>query len=828
MKTRAFAACAVFAGIFVVLFVVLLVVSRRSVPTYVAVEPAAAPSLPTAHDLIDDVLSAGNVRALLAFLEAHPDHARAGEARARIEALRHDDALWSFARSKASRSALETFLADFPGHVREAEARELFATMAPRSVFELLAEGAIEVSARGAGIETLQLELRRRVPHQIAVSIPVGTFFVTEGGAQNMVATRASVVELVHDGSVEARVHVACANRTRPIPHGDDTFRLEASPQSTELQALAPLLERSGASTAVAQAAVWIVTDDADMNALGLLVRSIDGGLSGSRVIDDAAAITALKLCADAGVDVSRRRLGADDRLFVFGLGVRENGIDEWCRQRLEQRSFGSNFGEILVHVLEHVGDDAVTTAAASASKAHARAVRDAGLARLAHSDDAQIRRRAAEVFQALEDPADLELFVEFARDEDLSVRSIAIIALRRFPAEKAFDALARALSDPQEELAFSAVDSILAAPDPRYLPPALALASSERATWLRAHALDLVARLAPSAPARREEIRAAFVNGLRSDDGQLALAALRGLGGEVEQALAPELIAAVRRIDDTPFLVAALPVLHRIGGPAARAEILRLVSSQDFLVVETALVGFASLPPAELARTMDELITSAPPSVALERVAALVQSTRTPEVHAILRRLAAHDESSVRAAALTSLSGWADANDVELLARLAKDADLGVRAAAIRACATLSDATARELVTRALDDPEELVAGAALDACGSKPSESYVPALEAAIAADRLPLMRARLVYTLGAVQTRAAAEALWRLQASAREPDRRVEILEQLGLAADESFLARLTTAAANEAEPRVREALDEAALRVRQRAELAPRNR
>lgn len=791
----------------------LIVWFRAREPQMVLSDPERSSAGAPFVDALELALQAETVHALEVFVLTHPNHPRLGEAQARIEALRHDDAPWQRALASPTSASLEHFLVQFPGHAREAEARELLARMQPRSVFELLAEGAIEVSARGAGIEAMRLELRRHAPHEIAVAIPVGTFFVTGGDAQNMIATRASVVHLVDDLPTEANVAAACANRSRPIPHEDDTFHLELAPNVRELEALAPLLERADASTSVAQAAVWIVTDDADYDALGLLVRSIDGGFTGTRAIVESDAIRALKLCADAGVDIATRRAGADDSLFVSGLGVEQHGVAEWCRATLEQRGFGSTAGEILLHALERVGEERLAAAATRAAPAHAQEVRAAGLVRLALAGDERVRRRAAEVYRALADAADFETLAALARDPVSEVRAIALEGLRVCPVERTFEILAQALTDQEDQVVSAALETLAAVPDPRCIPHLVALARSTQDEWLRARALELAAQLAPSVPASQLEVRAALVQALREGDVALALAAVHGLREALDAVLAPDLIAATRRIDDTWFRTEALQLLQRIGGPAARAEILRFTADRDALVADAAFSCLAQLPEHGFVPLLEELIASGADTTSRQRIAQTVAYLRTPPVHALLRRLASDPDPAVRAAALTSLNGWADANDLELLKNLAADSDAMVRAAAVRACAPFASGAASELLARALADSDLGVVAAALDACGPAPNAALVPALEAAIANGDHPELRSRCMFALVTVRSREAASALWRLQANARDLEFRLELIAQLESTAEESLLQPLASAAAAEPDATARAALERA---------------
>lgn len=75
------------------------------------------------------------------------------------------------------------------------------------------------------------------------------------------------------------------------------------------------------------QAAVWIVTDDADYADLGILntqTRIITGGeIRGwreERTIDERAAVKAMMICATAGIDITRKRIWRDRESLAAAL----------------------------------------------------------------------------------------------------------------------------------------------------------------------------------------------------------------------------------------------------------------------------------------------------------------------------------------------------------------------------------------------------------------------------------------------------------------------------------------------------------------------------
>src|SRR5258708_363160 len=66
------------------------------------------------------------------------------------------------------------------------------------------------------------------------------------------------------------------------VPTEENQFIVEASPKQQELQVLLPLANSAGGSFETVQAAVWIITDNADYEGLGTLVGGLIGGRIGS------------------------------------------------------------------------------------------------------------------------------------------------------------------------------------------------------------------------------------------------------------------------------------------------------------------------------------------------------------------------------------------------------------------------------------------------------------------------------------------------------------------------------------------------------------------
>jgi hypothetical protein len=189
-----------------------------------------------------------------------------------------------------------------------------------RDIVDLLDERAIEIKTAGDGIETVSVQIRKLVAGPVAVRIPVGAFFVAaSASSQNMVATGERTVRLLDNLWHTVAVPTACANRPKGIPESGDTFSVQRSPHQAELAQLMPVLDKAGVKYEVRQAAVWIVTDNADYDDLGILVAS-STGYGGSRVIHEAETARAMKICADAGIDITKKAVWRDRTQILIAL----------------------------------------------------------------------------------------------------------------------------------------------------------------------------------------------------------------------------------------------------------------------------------------------------------------------------------------------------------------------------------------------------------------------------------------------------------------------------------------------------------------------------
>lgn len=264
---------------------------------------------------------ANTIKAYQTYIAAYPQGRFTEQARGQAAALRSNEALYEGALQTGREDSLVAFLDDYPGHVSEAAAREALREIRDGlDIVDLLNDGKIEVQAQGNGISNVFVRLRRLVPRPLTVRIPVGSYFVSANpSAQNMVTTAEKKLRLVGSDWQSVVADAACANRPKRVPKDGDTFSVQRSPHQAELARLMPVLDKARVDYKTRQAAVWIVTDNATYNELGVLIAS-RSGFGGSRIIKEKEAAQAVRICHQAGIDVNEKAIQKDYRRIISAL----------------------------------------------------------------------------------------------------------------------------------------------------------------------------------------------------------------------------------------------------------------------------------------------------------------------------------------------------------------------------------------------------------------------------------------------------------------------------------------------------------------------------
>jgi len=193
-------------------------------------------------------------------------------------------------------------------------------------LMDLLSRGQVQVEATGTNIQNVTVRIRRVATQPLQVDIPAGTFFASgsKSSAQDMISTSSSSISLTGPEWVELVIPAACADRFQKIPTSADQFTVRRLPPQAELAVAARALAAAGATYAVIQAGIWIVSDNADYGDLGELIDI------GMRVINENAAAQAMQILSSAGINIKNKAIWADRE--QIAAGTNDSALADWLR----------------------------------------------------------------------------------------------------------------------------------------------------------------------------------------------------------------------------------------------------------------------------------------------------------------------------------------------------------------------------------------------------------------------------------------------------------------------------------------------------------------
>lgn len=193
-------------------------------------------------------------------------------------------------------------------------------------IVDLVEQKLITTRITGIGMDSLALNVRNTSAQMLQVEIPAGTYFVARNPqVQNMVARGATSFTLEPLQMRDIQIEAACANVRRAEPGSTDTFGILRASEQPELGKLIATLNSARVLYPVEQAAIWIVTDDASYDDLGMLVG---GSRYGEALIGENEALRAMMLVSRSGLDITTYAVWAErDKL---ALKVSEADLIAW------------------------------------------------------------------------------------------------------------------------------------------------------------------------------------------------------------------------------------------------------------------------------------------------------------------------------------------------------------------------------------------------------------------------------------------------------------------------------------------------------------------
>ena len=174
-------------------------------------------------------------------------------------------------------------------------------------IVDLVKQGDITFNTTGGSINLLALNVQSHSGKPLRVDIPAGTYFVNaDPASQNMVVRHAFTTLIQPHASVDINLDAACANLHLSEPKQGNTFTILRTPKQPELTRIIDKLNSAGVDYPIEQAAIWIVTDNATFDDLGLLV---EGSRFGAAIINENDAVRAMLLVNQAGIDISKEAI---------------------------------------------------------------------------------------------------------------------------------------------------------------------------------------------------------------------------------------------------------------------------------------------------------------------------------------------------------------------------------------------------------------------------------------------------------------------------------------------------------------------------------------
>ena len=185
----------------------------------------------------------------------------------------------------------------------------------PQHIVDLVDQKLISVSITGVSMDALALHVQSLSGQPLQIDVPAGTYFVAaDPSVQNMVARHPASALLDAAEAVDIKLDAACASLHQAEPGSSDTFAMVRTSEVPEVTKVIDQLNSTPVDYPVEQAAIWIVTDDATFDELGMLVG---GSRYGSALIKEDEAVRAMMLVEQAGVEIPKYAIWRDRQLML-------------------------------------------------------------------------------------------------------------------------------------------------------------------------------------------------------------------------------------------------------------------------------------------------------------------------------------------------------------------------------------------------------------------------------------------------------------------------------------------------------------------------------
>ena len=376
------------------------------------------------------------------------------------------------------------------------------------TIIEAINQEKIVVQTEGAGLSAVRVIAERLESLSMEITIPIGTFFINQGYAQDMVSLQTTTLYLTQEDTAKVTVKAACANLHRSVPDESSAFDIIASPEQEELEDLLVAIEQGTHTSVVEQVAVWIVTDDVSRHGLdSRYVRSSTlFPFGGEPAASDEDVIRAIILVSEAGIPIGDKSIFAErvslvralvstypstQSYAIESLGVAEEDIFSFLVSSLQEDT--PEVRQAAAYALGKLGDQQAVDLLRGALLDDHPTVRrealdsliqleavEALIEALSHPDE-DIRRSAVRAVDDLNDPRALEPLISLLEDENNNIRQVTCFALKDLGDARAVQPLIEVLSDSDKYVRKAAVDALGEIGDPRAIEPLETLLKTEQ-----------------------------------------------------------------------------------------------------------------------------------------------------------------------------------------------------------------------------------------------------------------------------------------------------------------------------------------------------------
>lgn len=247
-------------------------------------------------------------------------------------------------------------------------------TPAAQNIVDLFEQGKVTFKITSGAINELGLNVQNTTAQPLQIDIPAGTFFVNaDTKSQNMVIRHPASASVQANGQADIQLEAACANLHLTEPIQGNTFTIQRTPKSPELTMVIDKLNSVKVDYPIEQAAIWIVTDDASFDELGMLV---EGSRFGTSIINENDAVRALMLLDEAGLPIRSYAIWGAREQFIGK--VSEPDLTAWlgnqvatqvvedATQTIEEATVDVQVATQMVQVSTQVAQEETQTAQAN------------------------------------------------------------------------------------------------------------------------------------------------------------------------------------------------------------------------------------------------------------------------------------------------------------------------------------------------------------------------------------------------------------------------------------------------------------------------------